>query len=141
YVYAAKRCAADLAALFGQTERAAELVRQAEALQKKFEEAFWCEDLSTYALALDGQKHRCRVRSSNAGHCLLTGIAAPDRARRFVQPRGRPANRHSRAGPRPPRGQNAARTRILFRVGHPDDPDERDPLQPDVVPQRFDLAA
>src|SRR5690606_33671327 len=29
-----------------------------------------------------GAKQPCRVRSSNAGHALLTGIAAPDRAAR-----------------------------------------------------------
>jgi len=51
----------------------------------RFEEQFWCEDLSTYALALDGQKRPCRVRTSNAGHCLYTGIASPERARRVAE--------------------------------------------------------
>jgi glycogen debranching enzyme len=36
--------------------------------------------LQTYALALDGEKRPCRVRTSNAGHTLLTGIALPERA-------------------------------------------------------------
>jgi glycogen debranching enzyme len=85
YVYGAKRAMADLAAVLGQPERAAELRRQAEALQRRFEEAFWCEELSTYALALDGTKRPCRVRSSNAGQCLLTGIATPEHARRMAQ--------------------------------------------------------
>src|SRR4029450_10926207 len=53
----------------------------ADLLQLRFDREFWCEDLSTYAIALDGQKQQCRVRSSNAGHALLTGIAMPDRAR------------------------------------------------------------
>ena len=39
----------------------------------RFEQAFWCEEIGTYALALDGAKRPCRVRSSNAGHLLLTG--------------------------------------------------------------------
>ena len=36
--------------------------------------------IGTYALALDGDKKPCRVRTSNAGQVLFTGIAAPDRA-------------------------------------------------------------
>ena len=30
-----------------------------------------CPELGLYALALDGYKERCRVRASNAGHCLF----------------------------------------------------------------------
>ena len=41
--------------------------------------------LQTYALALDGSKRPCVVRSSNAGQCLLTGIARPDRARAVAE--------------------------------------------------------
>src|SRR5262249_33352787 len=36
--------------------------------------------LGTYALALDGEKRPCRVRSSNAGQCLFAGIADAQRA-------------------------------------------------------------
>ena len=53
-------------------------------MQERFEQAFWCEDLSSYALALDGDKRPCRVRASNAGHCLFTGIAGHERARRVA---------------------------------------------------------
>jgi glycogen debranching enzyme len=38
-----------------------------------------------YALALDGEKRPCRVRSSNAGQLLFTGIATPERAARVAQ--------------------------------------------------------
>ena len=31
-------------------------------------------------MALDGQKEKCRIRTSNAGHCLYTGIAPTDHA-------------------------------------------------------------
>jgi glycogen debranching enzyme len=85
YVYAARRAASALAAVLGRPEQAATLHRQAEALREQFERAFWCDDLSTYALALDGRKRPCRVRTSNAGHCLLTGIAVPEHARRAAQ--------------------------------------------------------
>jgi glycogen debranching enzyme len=85
YVYAARRAGALLATVLGRSERAAELERQAEVLRERFERAFWCEELSTYALALDGDKRPCRVRASNAGQCLLTGIASSERARRVAR--------------------------------------------------------
>ena len=85
YVYAARRAGAALAAMLGDPKRAAQLRRQAEELRERFEQAFWCENLSTYALALDGDKQPCRVRTSNAGHCLFTGIAGPERARRVAR--------------------------------------------------------
>jgi glycogen debranching enzyme len=84
YVYAARKAGAVLAAVLGQADRAAELTRQAGELQERFEQAFWCEELSSYALALDGDKRPCRVRASNAGHCLFTGIAGQERAGRVA---------------------------------------------------------
>src|SRR5205823_8953033 len=77
YVYAAWRGAADLATALGHAERAGELERRADELRERFERAFWCEELSTYAIALDGEKRPCQVRTSNPGHCLLSGIASP----------------------------------------------------------------
>jgi glycogen debranching enzyme len=85
YVYDARRRAAALAEALGWSEQAASLRRRAEALRAAFEERFWCDEESTYALALDGRKRPCRVRSSNAGHCLFGGIASPDRARQVAE--------------------------------------------------------
>jgi glycogen debranching enzyme len=85
YVYAARRAAATVARALGLADRAAELTKQAEILQHRFDSAFWCEELSTYALALDGAGRPCRVRTSNAGHCLFAGIASPERARRVAR--------------------------------------------------------
>ena len=85
YVYAAKLAAARLSCAMGEKERCAALESQAETLRRRFEEAFWCEDLSTYALALDGNKKPCRVRTSNPGHCLYAGIARQDRARSVAE--------------------------------------------------------
>ena len=82
YAYAAWVGAARLAAVRGEGTLADTWHRRARDLQVQFEEAFWCDDLGTYALALDGHKRPCRVRTSNAGHCLFTGITRPDRARR-----------------------------------------------------------
>jgi glycogen debranching enzyme len=80
YVYAAKRGLAGLARALGRSEQADALDRAAERLRDDFDRAFWCDDLGTYALALDGDKRPCRVLSSNAGHALFTGIARPERA-------------------------------------------------------------
>jgi glycogen debranching enzyme len=81
YVYAAKCLAAELAEAVGEPEFCGELKHQSQALRHAFEQAFWCEDLSTYALALDGRKRPCRVRASNCGHCLFAGIAKPEHAK------------------------------------------------------------
>ena len=75
YVFAAKRAAAILATERGDHDYAAHLEQQAASLKTQFQQAFWCEEIGTYALALDGEKRACRVRSSNAGHALFTGIA------------------------------------------------------------------
>ena len=79
YVYAAQRGAALLADALGQYERAQALRARSEELQARFDQAFWCDDLGTFALALDGAKRPCRVRSSNAGQTLFTGIVLPER--------------------------------------------------------------
>lgn len=81
YVYAAKLAATRIFSAFGDAQRSRALESAAFDLQQKFEDAFWCDDLSTYALALDGEKRPCRVRTSNPGHCLFTGIADAKRAR------------------------------------------------------------
>ena len=84
YVFAAKQAAARLAQILHRHDLSARLAQEAELLRERFEAAFWCEELGTYALALDGAKRPCRVRTSNAGHALFAGIAAPERARRVA---------------------------------------------------------
>jgi glycogen debranching enzyme len=81
YVFAGKRLAARCASRLGKIEMAHRLEAEAKLLAERFEEAFWCEELGTYALALDGAKEPCRVRTSNAGQLLFTGIVREDRAR------------------------------------------------------------
>jgi glycogen debranching enzyme len=85
YVYGAKQHAATLASALGHPVAASTLSQEANALREHFEAAFWCEDLSTYALALDGMKRPCRVISSNAGHALLTEITSSERAERVAE--------------------------------------------------------
>jgi glycogen debranching enzyme len=81
YAHAAWSGAARLAEARGDGAQAARWQAQADALRERFEAAFWCDDLGTYALALDAAKRPCRVRTSNPGHCLFAGIVSPARAR------------------------------------------------------------
>lgn len=81
YAYAAWNGAARLASARGDERQAERWHERANALRSQFEQAFWCEDLGSYALALDGHKRRCRVHTSNPGHCLFTGIVSPEHAR------------------------------------------------------------
>lgn len=85
YAYMARQLAAKMARQLGFPERAASLEAQAAELAVRFEAAFWCEDIGTYAIALDGDKNPCRVRSSNAGQVLWSGIARPDHAKRVAE--------------------------------------------------------
>jgi glycogen debranching enzyme len=80
YAYAARLAAARIATRLGRVERSVTLREQAHALRKHIERAFWSDELGMYALALDGDKRPCLVRSSNAGHLLLASVAAPQRA-------------------------------------------------------------
>jgi glycogen debranching enzyme len=80
YVYAAKQAGATMARALGRYTRADALRQEASMLQERFDRAFWCEEIGSYALALDGDKRPCRVRTSNAGHALFTGIAMRERA-------------------------------------------------------------
>ena len=85
YAFAAWHGAAELAMARGDSVRAEEWRARAAALQTKFDTAFWCEEIGTYALALDARKERCQVRTSNPGHCLFTGIATRARAARIAE--------------------------------------------------------
>jgi glycogen debranching enzyme len=81
YVYAARLAAAELAEALGHTQSASELRQAASGLQARFEQRFWCADMASYALALDGAKQPCAVRTSNPGHCLFAGMVKESRAR------------------------------------------------------------
>ena len=80
YVYGAWRAAAEIARRIGETARAVDCDRRAEDLRRAFDASFFDEGIGTYVLALDGEKRPCRIRTSNAGHALLTGLALPERA-------------------------------------------------------------
>jgi glycogen debranching enzyme len=81
YVHGAYSRIADVARARGDEALALRLHERARALREAFERAFWCEDIGTYALALDGDKRPCAVRTSNAGHVLLSDLPSRERAR------------------------------------------------------------
>jgi glycogen debranching enzyme len=85
YVYAAKQGASVLARMLGDHAQADALSDAAERLRQRFEEKFWCPEIGTYAIALDGDKNPCRVRTSNAGQVLFCGIASQERAVRVAE--------------------------------------------------------
>lgn len=89
YVYDAKRRMAELYDALGSPEAAQRMRDQAAALREAFDRAFWLEDEGTYAYTLDPDKRRVSSIASNAGHCLWSGIARPERAasvaRRLLQ--------------------------------------------------------
>jgi glycogen debranching enzyme len=85
YVYGAFQAAAEMAAALGERARADVYRRKAEILRARFAEKFWDQELGTFVLALDGSKRPCRVRTSNAGHALWSGIAEPAHARRAAE--------------------------------------------------------
>jgi glycogen debranching enzyme len=78
YVYAAKNGIAAVAADLGYKDLAERLRAQATELRANFQSMFWSSELGMFALALDGEKKQCQVRSSNAGQCLFSGIASDE---------------------------------------------------------------
>jgi glycogen debranching enzyme len=85
YVYDAWLRMSEIFDELGKPARARELRTKAAALFKRFNEAFWDEELGFYAFALDGDKKKVLTVASNPGHCLASGIVPPERAAQVVR--------------------------------------------------------
>src|SRR5947209_3638418 len=86
YVYDAKRRAAEMArTAWGDPSLADRLEAQAAELRRRFNEDFWMEERSTYALALDAEGRQVDSVTSNPGHLLFSGIADEDKAARVAE--------------------------------------------------------
>jgi glycogen debranching enzyme len=85
YVYDAWLRMSEVFDELGKPDRAGELRTKAATLFKRFNEAFWDEELGFYAFALDGDKKKVLTVASNAGHCLWSGIVPPERAGKVVK--------------------------------------------------------
>ena len=84
YVYAAKLKAAKIAKAL-ELDIYQQLEKEAQQLKVEFNKKFWDDELQCYVLALDAHKKPCRVKSSNAGQCLFTGIATPENAEKLAK--------------------------------------------------------
>ena len=81
YVYRALADAATLAeAVLDDPDRAASLRADANELADAFESEFWVPDREYYAAAKAGDGRLVPTRTSNVGHCLLSGIVSEERA-------------------------------------------------------------
>jgi glycogen debranching enzyme len=86
YVYDAKVRAARLAReVWGDSELADRLEREANELKRRFNDDFWIEGRDFYALALDGQKKPVDSLTSNIGHLLWSGIVPEERAEHLAK--------------------------------------------------------
>ncbi|MFO7547009.1 MAG: glycogen debranching N-terminal domain-containing protein [Trueperaceae bacterium] len=85
YAYAAFHAAAAAYRELGETDEAAHWAERASVLARRFHEAYWLDDLGTYAMALDGDKRPLAVVSSDAGQLLWTGIVPRSHAPPLVK--------------------------------------------------------
>src|SRR5207247_8460200 len=85
YVYAALHAMANIAKRRGYAAASIDWRRRAERLRGAVERRYWMEDQRFYGLALDGEDKLCRVRSSNAGHLLYTGLPTAARAEKVTE--------------------------------------------------------
>lgn len=84
YVYQAKSRLAPILEKLDRAEWAAKLRAEAAKLKEALDPAFWMEDESFYAIALDGENEQVRSVTSNPGHLLLSGILSEERARQVA---------------------------------------------------------
>ncbi|WP_232820924.1 amylo-alpha-1,6-glucosidase [Dyella sp. C11] len=85
YVYAALRSMAWLADRRGEGECAGRWRTRATSMRHAVEELFWDEEMAFYGIARDGADALCRVRTSNVGHLLYTGLPRKKRARQVIR--------------------------------------------------------
>ncbi len=85
YQYAAKKEISVLCRIMGDEDLADRLEQEAKTLKINFNNDFWDDEINSYVPALDGEKRPCRVRASNAGHALFTGIADADKASKLAE--------------------------------------------------------
>ncbi len=69
----------------GRKDEARRLFHEAGELKKRFNAAFWMEDLGFYAMALDADKQQVRSIGSNPGHCIATAICDSERVERVTE--------------------------------------------------------
>ena len=120
YVYDAWLRMSEIFDALGKPDAAEQLRRKAAALFKRFNEAFWDEQLGFYVFALDGEKKKVLTVASNAGHPLV---------------------RHRAARARPKGGRTPDGAGHVDRMGHSHPLQEQSGVQSLQLPNRLGLAA
>jgi glycogen debranching enzyme len=85
YAYAAFHDMAQLAKRRDDRASAIRWLQRAEDLRRQVEDRFWMDDAGFYGIAIDGAGELCRVRASNPGHLLYSGLPSMERGRRVVR--------------------------------------------------------
>jgi glycogen debranching enzyme len=80
YAYAAYLAWAYFLEELGRGDESDAWKARAVELKRRFNEDFWLEDKQCFAVGLDANKKRVDSIASNQGHCLWTGIVAPEKA-------------------------------------------------------------
>jgi glycogen debranching enzyme len=83
YAYGAWLARAELAEAFGAD--GGEYRARAAALRERFAQAFWLPGRGWYAVALDRDRRPVDALTSNAAHCLWSGIATDEHAATLVE--------------------------------------------------------
>ena len=85
YAFSAYSKMAQLAERRGDPEASHRWRARARQLRDAVERQFWMEDQGFYGIAVDGHGQLCRVRASNPGHLLFSGLPSPERARKVTE--------------------------------------------------------
>jgi glycogen debranching enzyme len=78
YWFAAQQLFAVLSWVMGEKDSAKAYWRSAMELKARFNRDWWVEDDRCVALAMDRDKRVVRAGTSNAGHCIATGIVGDE---------------------------------------------------------------
>lgn len=105
-----------IADILGKKRFSNKLQNDAHILKEMFGRDFWLSGEKFVCLALDGQNKQVAVISSNAGHCLMSGILEPDQAQ-LVADRLMKSELHSGWGIRTLSDQTVAYNPVSYHNG------------------------
>jgi len=82
YLYMAYQGFGEIMKIYKDFPTAELFEKKARNLKRRFNEIFWSKRINMFSLAIDGDMNPCEVRTSNAGHLLISGIANLEYARK-----------------------------------------------------------
>jgi glycogen debranching enzyme len=83
--FAAQQLMAVMSYAMGERDEGQAYWRAAQGLKERFNRDWWVEEDGFFALAMDPEKRPVRAITSNAGHCLATGIIDGAHLERVVE--------------------------------------------------------